>query len=72
MIKGIHNTLAVSFFYIFVMNADWSCFMYVVLQTYNEIQRCFLTVGQVYPEDMFVFLLYVGKNCRSVTYIQVF
>ncbi|KAL8508732.1 hypothetical protein ACS0TY_016088 [Phlomoides rotata] len=31
------------------------------LKTYNEIQRCFLTVGQVYPEDMFVFLLH---KCR--------
>lgn len=31
------------------------------LQTYNEVQHCFLTVGQVYPEDMFAFLLYVGN-----------
>lgn len=29
-------------------------------QTYNELQHCFLTVGLVYPEDLFVFLLNVG------------
>ncbi|GAB2235811.1 hypothetical protein Drorol1_Dr00026252 [Drosera rotundifolia] len=29
----------------------------VELKTYNEVQRCFLTVGMVYPEDLFVFLL---------------
>ncbi|CAA0829709.1 Protein SHOOT GRAVITROPISM 6 [Striga hermonthica] len=33
----------------------------VGLKTYNEIQHCFLTVAQVYPEDMFGFLLY---KCR--------
>ncbi|KAL9150059.1 hypothetical protein ABFS82_12G145000 [Erythranthe guttata] len=33
----------------------------VGLKTYNEVQHCFLTVGQVYPEDMFVFLLH---KCR--------
>ncbi|KAH6798831.1 ARM repeat superfamily protein [Perilla frutescens var. frutescens] len=33
----------------------------VGLKTYNEVQHCFLTVGQVYPEDMFAFLLY---KCR--------
>lgn len=31
------------------------------LKTYNEVQRCFLTVGMVYPEDLFVFLL---NKCR--------
>ncbi|KAL6496288.1 Protein SHOOT GRAVITROPISM 6 [Orobanche gracilis] len=30
-------------------------------ETYNEVQHCFLTVGQVYPEDIFTFLLY---KCR--------
>ncbi|KAK4392143.1 protein SHOOT GRAVITROPISM 6 [Sesamum angolense] len=30
-------------------------------ETYNEVQHCFLTVGQVYPEDLFAFLLY---KCR--------
>ncbi|PRQ43676.1 putative condensin complex subunit 1 [Rosa chinensis] len=34
-------------------NSDFS----VGLKTYNEVQRCFLTVGLVYPEDLFVFLL---------------
>ncbi|KAL9265845.1 SHOOT GRAVITROPISM 6-like protein, partial [Drosera capensis] len=29
----------------------------VGLKTYNGVQRCFLTVGMVYPEDLFVFLL---------------
>ncbi|KMT06441.1 hypothetical protein BVRB_7g161120 isoform A [Beta vulgaris subsp. vulgaris] len=33
----------------------------VGLKTYNEVQRCFLTVGMVYPEDIFVFLL---NKCR--------
>ncbi|KAL2933424.1 Protein SHOOT GRAVITROPISM 6 [Bienertia sinuspersici] len=33
----------------------------VGLKTYNEVQRCFLTVGTVYPEDLFVFLL---NKCR--------
>ncbi|XP_052174886.1 LOW QUALITY PROTEIN: protein SHOOT GRAVITROPISM 6-like [Diospyros lotus] len=33
----------------------------VGLKTYNEVQRCFLTVGLVYPEDLFVFLL---NKCR--------
>lgn len=28
-------------------------------QTYNEVQHCFLTVGLVYPEDLFVFLINV-------------
>ncbi|KAE8725123.1 hypothetical protein F3Y22_tig00009009pilonHSYRG00089 [Hibiscus syriacus] len=27
----------------------------VGLKTYNEVQRCFLTVGSVYPEDLFYF-----------------
>ncbi|CAO2839468.1 unnamed protein product [Amaranthus hypochondriacus] len=31
------------------------------LKTYNEVQRCFLTVGMVYSEDLFVFLL---NKCR--------
>ncbi|XP_047333371.1 protein SHOOT GRAVITROPISM 6 isoform X2 [Impatiens glandulifera] len=31
------------------------------LKTYNEVQHCFLTVGLVYPEDLFVFLL---NKCR--------
>ncbi|KAL8154351.1 hypothetical protein V2J09_012111 [Rumex salicifolius] len=33
----------------------------VGLKTYNEVQHCFLTVGMVYPEDLFVFLL---NKCR--------
>ncbi|KAF3441780.1 hypothetical protein FNV43_RR15695 [Rhamnella rubrinervis] len=33
----------------------------VGLKTYNEVQRCFLTVGMVYPEDLFMFLL---NKCR--------
>ncbi|XP_031501558.1 protein SHOOT GRAVITROPISM 6 isoform X2 [Nymphaea colorata] len=31
------------------------------LKTYNQIQHCFLTVGLVYPNDLFVFLLNVCK-----------
>ncbi|OWM69676.1 hypothetical protein CDL15_Pgr025525 [Punica granatum] len=31
------------------------------LKTYNEVQRCFLAVGIVYPEDLFVFLM---NKCR--------
>ncbi|CAH9135639.1 unnamed protein product [Cuscuta epithymum] len=31
------------------------------LKTYNEVQHCFLTVGLVYSEDLFVFLL---NKCR--------
>ncbi|GAV58925.1 hypothetical protein CFOL_v3_02458 [Cephalotus follicularis] len=31
------------------------------LKTYNEVQRCFLTVGLVYPDDLFMFLL---NKCR--------
>ncbi|XP_038883577.1 protein SHOOT GRAVITROPISM 6 isoform X3 [Benincasa hispida] len=31
------------------------------LKTYNEVQRCFLTVGLIYPEDLFMFLL---NKCR--------
>lgn len=34
------------------------CFIFV--QTYNEVQRCFLTVGSVYPEDLFGFLMNVS------------
>ncbi|KAB2013456.1 hypothetical protein ES319_D09G157700v1 [Gossypium barbadense] len=33
----------------------------VGLKTYNEVQRCFLTVGSIYPEDLFSFLL---NKCR--------
>ncbi|TQE07856.1 hypothetical protein C1H46_006505 [Malus baccata] len=33
----------------------------VGLKTYNEVQHCFLTVGLVYPEDLFVFLI---NKCR--------
>ncbi|TYH47376.1 hypothetical protein ES332_D11G407600v1 [Gossypium tomentosum] len=33
----------------------------VALKTYNEVQRCFLSVGSVYPEDLFSFLL---NKCR--------
>nr|XP_033512728.1 protein SHOOT GRAVITROPISM 6 isoform X2 [Nicotiana tomentosiformis] len=29
----------------------------VGLKTYNEVQHCFLTIGLVYPADLFVFLL---------------
>ncbi|KAK9199079.1 hypothetical protein WN944_014266 [Citrus x changshan-huyou] len=32
----------------------------VGLKTYNEVQRCFLTVGLVYPDDLFMFLLNVS------------
>ncbi|KAJ4833816.1 Protein SHOOT GRAVITROPISM 6 [Turnera subulata] len=32
----------------------------VGLKTYNEVQRCFLTVGSVYPDDLFTFLLNVS------------
>ncbi|XP_068646001.1 protein SHOOT GRAVITROPISM 6 isoform X2 [Aristolochia californica] len=34
----------------------------VGLKTYNEVQHCFLTVGMVYPEDLFVFLLNRSKS----------
>ncbi|XP_019054507.1 PREDICTED: protein SHOOT GRAVITROPISM 6 isoform X2 [Nelumbo nucifera] len=33
----------------------------VGLKTYNEVQHCFLTVGLVYSEDLFMFLL---NKCR--------
>ncbi|GMI71181.1 SHOOT GRAVITROPISM 6 [Hibiscus trionum] len=33
----------------------------VGLKTYNEVHRCFLTVGSIYPEDLFSFLL---NKCR--------
>ncbi|XP_057983736.1 protein SHOOT GRAVITROPISM 6 isoform X2 [Malania oleifera] len=33
----------------------------VGLKTYNEVQHCFLTVGAVYHEDLFMFLL---NKCR--------
>ncbi|KAK8557004.1 hypothetical protein V6N13_035111 [Hibiscus sabdariffa] len=33
----------------------------VRLKTYNEVHRCFLTVGSIYPEDLFSFLL---NKCR--------
>ncbi|KAL7594217.1 protein SHOOT GRAVITROPISM 6 [Lactuca sativa] len=33
----------------------------VGLKTYNEVQHCFLTVGLVYPADLFVFLLSKSK-----------
>ncbi|KAI5680712.1 hypothetical protein M9H77_01939 [Catharanthus roseus] len=33
----------------------------VGLKTYNEVQHCFLAVGLVYPDDLFVFLL---NKCR--------
>ncbi|KAL4592110.1 hypothetical protein LXL04_005094 [Taraxacum kok-saghyz] len=33
----------------------------VGLKTYNEVQYCFLTVGKVYPADLFVFLLSKSK-----------
>ncbi|KAI4300360.1 hypothetical protein L6164_033748 [Bauhinia variegata] len=33
----------------------------VGLKTYNEVQRCFLTVGLVYPDDLFMFLV---NKCR--------
>uniref|UniRef100_A0A7N0TTV8 SGR6 n=2 Tax=Kalanchoe fedtschenkoi TaxID=63787 RepID=A0A7N0TTV8_KALFE len=33
----------------------------VGLKTYNEVQHCFLSVGLVYPEDLFTFLL---NKCR--------
>ncbi|QHO19996.1 Protein SHOOT GRAVITROPISM [Arachis hypogaea] len=32
-----------------------------VLTMYNEVQRCFLTVGLVYPDDLFLFLV---NKCR--------
>ncbi|KAC9942908.1 hypothetical protein E3N88_45039 [Mikania micrantha] len=33
----------------------------VGLKTYNEVQHCFLTVGLVYPEELFVFLVNKSK-----------
>ncbi|XP_050226540.1 protein SHOOT GRAVITROPISM 6 [Mercurialis annua] len=33
----------------------------VGLKTHNEVQRCFLTVGLIYPDDLFNFLL---NKCR--------
>ncbi|XP_071910613.1 protein SHOOT GRAVITROPISM 6 isoform X7 [Coffea arabica] len=33
----------------------------VGLKTYNEVQHCFLAVGLMYPEDLFMFLL---NKCR--------
>ncbi|KAL5740899.1 hypothetical protein ACOSQ2_030079 [Xanthoceras sorbifolium] len=41
-------------------NKEQSAFS-VGLKTYNEVQRCFLTVGLVYPDDLFMFLL---NKCR--------
>ncbi|CAN1134865.1 Protein SHOOT GRAVITROPISM 6 [Linum perenne] len=38
-------------------NSDFS----VGLKTYNEVQRCFMIVGMVYPDDLFTFLL---NKCR--------
>lgn len=32
------------------------------LKTYNEIQHCFLVIGSVYPEDLYVFLL---NRCQT-------
>ncbi|KAL6133487.1 hypothetical protein ACLB2K_065722 [Fragaria x ananassa] len=46
-------------------NSDFS----VGLKTYNEVQRCFLTVGLVYPEDLFVFLL---NKCKLKEELLVF
>ncbi|EPS71954.1 hypothetical protein M569_02803, partial [Genlisea aurea] len=34
----------------------------VGLKIYNNVQHCFLIIGEVYPEDMFTFLLH---KCRS-------
>lgn len=36
--------------------------VFALLQTYNEVQRCFLTVGLVYPEDLFMYLLNVSSH----------
>ncbi|KVH90493.1 Armadillo-like helical, partial [Cynara cardunculus var. scolymus] len=33
--------------------------------TYNEVQHCFLTVGLVYPEDLFIFLLNESSTTPS-------
>lgn len=41
------------------MYKSFACSLFFVLQAYNEVQRCFLTVGLVYPEDLFTFLLNV-------------
>lgn len=41
----------------------FACSLFFVLQAYNEVQRCFLTVGLVYPEDLFTFLLNVSIFC---------
>ncbi|KAK1562913.1 hypothetical protein Q3G72_018949 [Acer saccharum] len=41
-------------------NKEQSAFS-VGLKMYNEVQRCFLTVGLVYPDDLFTFLL---NKCR--------
>ncbi|XP_050380129.1 protein SHOOT GRAVITROPISM 6 isoform X2 [Argentina anserina] len=46
-------------------NSDFS----VGLKTYNEVQRCFLTVGLVYPEDLFIFLL---NKCKLKEELLVF
>ncbi|XP_045795656.1 protein SHOOT GRAVITROPISM 6 isoform X1 [Trifolium pratense] len=41
-------------------NKDQSVFS-VGLKMYNEVQHCFLTVGLVYPDDLFLFLV---TKCR--------
>ncbi|KAI3465752.1 hypothetical protein Pfo_022415 [Paulownia fortunei] len=38
----------------------------LVFETYNEVQHCFPTVGQVYPEDVFAFLLCVLHHLASL------
>ena len=44
----------------FSMVILFSCLYIFLWQTYNEVQHCFLTVGLVYPEDLFMFLLNVS------------
>lgn len=38
---------------------------------YNEMQHCFLTVGLVYPDDLFLFLVNVSI-CKFVVFILFF
>jgi hypothetical protein len=42
-----------------------------VRQMYNEVQHCFLTVGLVYPDDLFLFLVTVSI-CKKFSSISVY
>lgn len=50
-----------SLYFGIVVYKSFACHL-SVLQAYNEVQRCFLTVGLVYPEDLFTFLLNVRTH----------